>query len=247
MLHYVQNILSKESFTIESHDFIFKLQSDTPGCNYFGLITLANKVVKTLQFVEFPNFYKARLHLTEDDLLYLQSATFKLLIVSSSFTKESNQIPLVFDINKIKLNIKQEVSKDLIEIQKQISNIKDRVEALALGKVIPNINIVNKDYIKPGMVLIAIDEGNFMAAYPFADVITKINGEQAVDGVVEITASMIKYNTERTIVEQFKVIAEAIQAENNALKTLTEQVNSISKRVADLNIKLATHLDSGIV
>ena len=97
------------------------------------------------------------------------------------------------------------------------------------------------------MVLIAIDEGNFMAAYPFADVITKINGEQAVDGVVEITASMIKYNTERTIVEQFKVIAEAIQAENNALKTLTEQVNSISKRVADLGIKLATHLDSGIV
>ena len=97
------------------------------------------------------------------------------------------------------------------------------------------------------MILEAVDNGNFMAAYPFADIVTKVNGQQAVDGVVEIDASMIKYNTERTIKDQLIVISKAIKAQNDTIKTLAGQIDSLNTKVATLSVQLATHLDSGIV
>jgi hypothetical protein len=247
MLQFKNNLLSSEPFSIDSPDYIFQLLTDTPECNYFGAITLTNKVVKTLQFIKFNNIFKARLSLTLEDLNYLQGATFKLISVSSSFTKESNLLTLSFDINKIKLTIKQESSKEMLELKKQISALTTKLEALSLGKLVPNVNIINKDYIQPGMILVAIDNGNFMAAYPFADIVTNVNGQQAVDGVVEINASMIKYNTERTIEEQLKVIAKAIQTQNSTIKTIAGELGALSERVATLSMQLATHLDSGVV
>lgn len=247
MLKFKNNLLSAETFCIDSPDFIFHLTTDTPDCNYFGVITLTNKVVKTLQFIKFNNEFKARLSLTTEDLNYLQGSTFKLISVSSEFSKESNLLSLNFDINKINLTIKKESSKEILELKKQISILTTKLEALSLGKLVPNVNIVNKNYIQPGMILVAIDNGNFMAAYPFADIVTNVNGQQAVDGVVEIKASMIKYNTERTIEEQLKVIAKAVQTQNSTIKTIAGELGTLSKKVADLDIKLATHLDSGIV
>lgn len=247
MLHFTNNILAGDSFKIDTPDYIFELKPDIIDCKYFGIITFPNNIVKTIQFVEFPNVFRARLHLTKEDLQNVHGATFKLLSVSASFSKESNQIPLVFDTNKIELLIKQETSKNILELNKKVADLESRIEALSLGKVVPNINITNKDYIKPGMVLVAIDEGNFTAAYPFADIITEVNGQHAVDGVVQIEASMIKYNTERTIVDQFYYIAKAIQSQSEAVKTLANELSSIQKKLAELSIKVETHLDSGIV
>ena len=247
MLKFKNNLLSAETFCIDSPDYILRLTTDTPECNYFGVLTLTNKVVKTLQFVKFNNEFKARLSLNSEDLNFLQGSTFKLISVSSDFSKESNLLTLNFDVNKIKLTIKQYCSIEILELKKQISTLTTKLEALSLGKLVPNVNIVNKDYIQPGMILVAVDNGNFMAAYPFADIVTNVNGQQAVDGVVEIEASMIKYNTERTIEEQLKIIAKAVQTQNSTIKTIAGELGTLSKKVADLEIKLATHLDSGIV
>lgn len=247
MLQFKKNILTSKAFIIESPDTILQLSTDVPDCNYFGILTLNNKVTKTIQFIKSNNLFKARLSLVEEELPFLTGATLKLLSVSSSFSKESNPIQLHFDIDKIKLTIKQCASKELAEFKKDLSQVKSKLEALTLSKLVPNVNIANKDYIKPGMVLVAIDNGNFMAAYPFADIITKVNGQVAVDGVVEIDASMIKYNTERTIEEQTKVIAEAIKVQNNTLKALSAEISSLSKKLAELTVKVETHLDNGII
>ena len=247
MLKFKHNLLSAEPFSIDSPDYIFQLTTDTPDCNYFGVITLTNKVVKTLQFIKFNSIFKARLLLDTEDLNYLRGATLKLISVSAEFSKESNLIALNFDINKIKLTIKQETSKEILELKKQIASLTTKLEALTLSKLVPNVNVINKDFIKPGMILVAVDNGNFMAAYPFADIVTKVNGQQAVDGVVEIDASMIKYNTERTIKDQLIVISKAIKAQNDTIKTLAGQIDSLNTKVATLSVQLATHLDSGIV
>lgn len=247
MLQLKNNKLSSSEFIIEEPNSILQLDTDVLDCNYFGLITFSNQVIKTIQFVKTNDSFKARLSLTEEDLPYLTGVSLKLLSVSSSFSKESNQIPIIFDINKIKLSIKQKVSKDLVEFKKELNQLQERLNTLSLGKLVPNVNIANKNYIQPGMILVAIDNGNFMAAYPFADVITKVNGQQAVDGVVEIDASMIQYNKERTIEEQLEVIGTAIAAQNTALKTISSEVNSIKQKLADLTVKVETHLDNGII
>lgn len=247
MLQFKKNILTSKTFTIEEPDTIIQLNTDVLDCNYFGVITLNNKTTKTIQFIKVKSLFKARLSLAEEELPYLLGATLRLLSVSSSFSKESNPVQLNFDIDKIKLTIKQNVSKDLLEFKKDLVQVQSKLEALSLGKLVPNVNIINKDHIKPGMILVAIDNGNFMAAYPFADIITKVNGQVAVDGVVEIDASMIKYNTERTIEEQTKVIAEAIKVQNNTLKAISAEINSLSKKLAELTVKVETHLDNGII
>lgn len=247
MLQFKKNILTSKTFTIEEPDTIIQLNTDVLDCNYFGVITLNNKTTKTIQFIKVKSLFKARLSLAEEELPYLLGATLRLLSVSSSFSKESNPVQLNFDIDKIKLTIKQSVSKDLLEFKKDLVQVQSKLEALSLGKLVPNVNIINKNHIKPGMILVAIDNGNFMAAYPFADIITKVNGQVAVDGVVEIDASMIKYNTERTIEEQIKVVAEAIKVQNNTLKAISAEINSLSKKLAELTVKVETHLDNGII
>ena len=247
MLKFKNNILSAEAHTIESPDYILNLQTDIPDCNYFGLLTLSNKVTKTLQFTKVNNIFKARLNLAEEDLNFLNNSSFKLVSISADFTKESNIVNLTFDINKIKLFVNQKTSKEIAEFRLQLEKLQEKLEALSLGKLVPNVNIANKDYIKPGMTLVALDNGNFMAAYPFADIIKVVNGQQAVDGVVEIDASMIKYNTGRTVEDQLKVLAEAITNVNSTIRTLTGEVKALSERLATLSMKVETHLDNGII
>ena len=247
MLHLKNNILTSDAFTIDSHSTILQLSTDILDCDYFGIIKFPNKIVKSIQFVKFDKVFKARVTFSEEELPYLLGATLKILSVSATFSKKSNEIPFNVNLEKLKLTIKQSASKDLAEFKTQFVQLKQQLEALSLGKLVPNINIANKDFIQPGMVLVAIDNGNFMAAYPFADVITEVNGQQAVDGVVEIDASMIKYNTERTIKEQMTVIGEAIKTQNQTLLTISSQLNALSKNLADLTVKVETHLDNGII
>lgn len=247
MLTFKNNILTSKQFTIDKADFILELKPDILDCEYFGIITLSNKTTKTIQFIKFDSIFKARLIIAEEELSLLNDSTFKLLSVSSTFSKESNSIKLVFNIDKIKLFVKQSVSKEVSELKKALLQLESRLEALSLGKLIPSVNISNKDYIKPGMTLVALDNGNFMAAYPFADIVKKINGQHAVDGVVEIDSSMIKYTVERTIEQQLKSLGEVIKVQNDTIKTLAGEILSLSERVSKISIKLETHLDNGII
>jgi hypothetical protein len=247
MILFKNNILTTKPFTIDTADYIMELTPDVLDCEYFGILTLSNKTTKTIQFIRFNTIFKARLIISEEELPLFNNVSFKLLSVSSSFSKESNSINLNLDTNKIKLTIKQSVSKEMSELKKSLIQLQTKVETLSLGKLVPTVNIANKDYIKPGMILVAIDNGNFMAAYPFADIVKEVNGQHAVDGVVEIDASMIKYNIERNVEQQLKIMGEAILNQNDTIKTLAGELINLSQRVADISIKLETHLDNGIL
>jgi hypothetical protein len=247
MLHYKNNILSTESFVIDSHDSIITLTTDIPDCNYFGALILSNKVIKTLQFTKVNNTFKARLVVNKEELNFLDGVLFKLISVSTAFSKESNLVKFNFNKEKIALTVKQTISKEILEVQKRLTELNDRVNTLALNKIVPNVNIINKNLIKPGMMLVAVDEGNFMAAYPFADIVTNVNGQQAVDGLVEIDASMIKYNQERTIKKQLEVLNAAFKAQLTAISTIQNELNKIKNDVGNLTIKVETHLDNGII
>ena len=241
------NLTTSESIIIDSHDTILTLQADKLGCTYFGLITLTNKVVKTIQFVNTNTYFKARLLLTKEELQFLDNATLKILSVSLEMTQESNELHLTFNKEKILLTIKQQTSDEIAELKRTIVSLQEKLDALSLGKPLTSLNIKNKDYIQPGMTLIARDNNTFIAAYPFVDIITNINGQVAVDGIVNIDASMIKYTTERTIEEQLKIIGEAIKVQNQTIKVLSTELNMLSKKLADLTVKVETHLDNGII
>ena len=246
MLQLKNNLLQSDSLTIESSDYSFELQSDI-DCLFFGVITLNNGAIKTIQFSKISNIYKARLIITKDILPFLKDSTFKLSCISSSFNKYTNEIPLDFNESKINLDIKVRASKDLEELEKKVYILEQRLSSLTKTGVVPNINIQNKEMIKPGMTLVSLDEqGNFAAAYPFVDIISEVNGQRAIDGVVIIDASMIKYNTDRTIADQFNKVAEAIKKTNEAIQLLSSDLKVINTKIRDLRFDLDTHLDNGI-
>lgn len=248
MLLLKENKLTIENpLVIDSHDCTLTLTPDNLDCNYFGLITFWDKTIKTIQFIKIDTCFKARLVLSKEEFNSLDNSKIKIISISTDFSQESNSIPITFNKEKIGLTIKQQVSKDIAELKKDIVSLQSKLESLSLGKPITNPTIVNKDYIKPGMTLVAIDSETFIAAFPFMDVIKKVNGQAAVDGVVEIDASMIKYNTERTIEDQMKIIGEAIKVQNKSLKTISSELNVLSKKLAELSVKVETHLDNGII
>lgn len=247
MLTLNNNTLHTEGFIISTHDFTFTLKADI-DCQYFGILTLTNNTTKVIQFVKFPSLYKARLLIATEDLDYLKGSTLKILSTQNTFSKESNHINLEFDIDKIKLTIKQSISKDILALTKIVNQLNQRVDSITLGKLIPNVNIVNKDFIKEGMVLVALDDkGNFTAAYPFANVITEVNEQKAVDGVVIIDASMIKYSDERTIKQQLQIVTEALSKSLQVNKALSEELTNVKKDLGALTMAVNKHLDSGIV
>jgi hypothetical protein len=247
MLTLKNNILNTKGFLIDSHDTTLIMKADV-DCQYFGIITLTNNTTKVIQFIKFPSVYKARLIIYNEDLPYLEGAHLKILSTDASFSKESNIINLTFDIDKIKLTVKQSVSNDILSLTKELNELKQRLDVITLGKIIPNINILNQNYIKKGMVIVAADDkGNFTAAYPFANIITEINNQKAVDGVVILDASMIKYSEERTIQEQLNEIVKAFENIASLSKLNSEQLIKIKNDLANLTILVNTHLDSGIV
>ena len=246
MLTLKNNKLTNTPFIIDSNEFIFSLSTDI-DCEFFGLITLNNNVIKTVQFSKYDSLYKARLLITKEDIDNLVGSTLHIVSMSSNFTQESNKINLLFNNLVINNKVKESTSLELFELKKQITTLTQKLNSMASGKIITNINISNKDYIQPGMVLVALDSKNFIAAYPFADTIKEVNGQKAIDGVVNLKASMIKYTTERTIAEQLEVLTTALLKEHKAIESISEEVKILSQKLADLSFKFEKHLDSGIV
>lgn len=248
MLKFKNKILSSEKdFIISDSDAIIKIDSDI-DCILFGILTLSDKSIKTIQFNKCNDGIKARLLLTESDLPLLNGVTFSLHLTSNTGTFESNSIPVIFDVAKIKLTIKRKTSTELLDTLKELKLLEDKINSIVANHRLLKVNITNLDYIQPGMIPVAVDnKGNFTAQYPFANIITNVNGQTAVDGVVNIDASMIKYNQEIMLDAYIKQLAESLKAVTEFAKTISQTLFSTVESLQELRIKVETHLDNGLI
>jgi hypothetical protein len=239
-----ENLSLDKDLIITDADTIIELNSDIDAI-VFGLITLKD-VTKSLQFVKVGNFYKGRLILTEEDLNNLQPTSLKLVLVSDIGTKHTNSVPITFNIDSINLSVKIKTSKDLIELTKTVKLLESKLNSVLSSHRLLDIKITNSDYIKPGMIPVAIDDkGNFVAQYPFADIITEVNGHTAIDGVVNIGADVIKYNQDMMLDAYIKQLAEVIKTINERVSTVSQTLASTIETLQDVRLKLETHLDNG--
>lgn len=248
MLKLKNSVLSTDkNFIISEQDTIIELNSDIDTL-IFGVFTLSNKTKKTIQFIQYNDSKKARLLLAEEDLPLLNKATFSLHLVSDTGTFITNSIPVLFDTDSLKLNITRKASTDLLEALKALKLLEAKVNSIVTNHRLVGVNITNTDYIQPGMIPVAIDnKGNFIAQYPFANIVTNVNGQVAVDGVVNIDASMIKYNQEIMLDYYIKQLAESIKAVSDYAKTISQTLFSTIESLQDLRLKVETHLDNGLI
>jgi len=246
MITYSKNKLSG-NILIDSPELAIDLVADK-DCIYQAVLELQDGSVVPTIFSKIDNRYKAKLLITSDILQGLNKAHFYIVAINDGLSEKSNRLNVVCDISKIKESLKVVTTNEIADLQKQIAQLKKSVENLTASKIISGVKINNKDYIKPGMILIAIDDkGNFVAGYPFTDHVQKVNGQVPVDGLVNIDSSMINYKGQRTIEEAFDAHANAMVALNESLATIAETQKQIATRIASLEIEFETYKNNGIV
>lgn len=248
MIKYKDGVLTLTS-TISSHDTILKLTSDI-DCIVAGLLELSNKSYKTFDFIKENNYYKARLLISQEDLPYLGNATFCIALIDTNTSKVSNKVPINFDVAKITKSIKLASSNDIKEMKIKLSQLESTINKMANNNFTfksTNIPIEGFDYIKPGMIPVAIDnKGNCMFQYPFSNIITEINGQKTVNSAIMLVAKDIPI--EQTNVEHaIKSHTEAIKELNNLIKTVSSELKSTKNKLASIEQALIQHTDSSII
>ena len=241
------SLYTDTNLIINNPDTILELTSDIDTL-LFGVLTLSDGSIKTLQFINSDKIKKTRLFLTEADLPLLHKVNLTIHSVSDTGTSISNQIPVVFDINNISLNVSKNTSQELLTTLKELKLLENKINSIVANNRLLNINISNMDYIQPGMIPVAVDnKGNFVAQYPFANIVTKVNGQTAVDGVVSIDASMIQYNKEAMLDSYIKQLAESVKSVSEFVTTVSQTLMSTIESLQDLKLKVETHLDNGLI
>ena len=244
-----KNLKLQITQSITSADTIISMDADI-DCTYIGVITLSNKATKAIFFVKENNLYKARLVITEEDLMYLSNATFHLVLIDSNTSKTTEKVPITFETNKIRKSVAISKSNEIKDVKIELAKLSRKVDEILSRApiVVSDIEIKeNPDVIKPGMVPITIDsKGRCIFQYPFLDVITEINGQKTINSAIILTAKDIPI--EQTDVESaIKTQTAAIKELNSFITILSKELKSIKNKVAAVEKALLQHTDSSII
>ena len=236
---------------IKSSDSLIKITTSTNSI-VIGILELSNGSKKIIEFVkesEQSDCVVGRLLITENDLSYLSSAKFYVELLSSEFKCRSNIIPIKFDISSIKLDVKKRIADEYKEIMERLIQLEERYKHLLGNNVLTNLNIINIDNIEPGMIPVAIDsKGTFVAQRPFSNFIEEINGQRAANGAVVLDATMIKCTKSgKTVQVVLSETAEAIVSIKKLVDELGRTIKQLRTDLNNLDIKLSTHINNGIV
>lgn len=251
MLSYKNNKLeySGEAITSNNQTLILNTDLTSDDIIILGQLLFTDGSSSVMQFVKYSDTsYRTKLQLNKDIKKVLKNSKFKIILINGTNSKSSNLITFNFSIEKIELEEKETQASELEKINTRLQKLESTLSHLAKGHALDNINITNRDYIKKGMVLQAIDDnGNFVAVYPFNNMIEEINGHKATNNSIILDASMIKYNKDKNLNLKIIDIIETVEILNNTIETQSDIIVTLQTEVNTLKSIIETHINDGIV
>jgi hypothetical protein len=250
MFKYLNNVLTYTEERIVSNETIITLITDlTKDVDIFGELSFENGTSIIIKFFYYKdNVFKSKLNLTNQSKQFLPSSKFKLIIFDTGNHKTTNYVQLKFDLERLTFNSNKTSSEEIKDLYLKVASLESKLNHLIDGHIIDSLPINNKEYIKAGMMLQAIDDnGNFIATYPFADVVKDVNGVKAVNSSIILDASMIQYNQNKTIFSVVSEVIEALQAVNLTLKSHSSALKQLQEDINGVKLQLEKHLNDGIV
>lgn len=235
---------STEEILLKVEDIKYK------DCNMIASITLTNGVERVTPFSPLVNidYLKAIFSFQEDDLPYIDKATLKIIILNVNFKYYTNEITINVDTTQLKNIFTVKKSKDITNVLSRLLAVENKLNAVLTNKVVDNIKVINNEYIQPGMVLVALDnKGNFIAEYPFNNLVNDVNGKEPSEGKVELVAADIIAKNNKSILEYIDIISESLNALNTSILTLTEQQKSLRNDLNDLTLEVEKTKNSSIL
>lgn len=236
--------LQYRDIVIDKADMTLDLEAPDDS-TYFGVIKLGESVKKPVQFIKVLDRFKGRLIFDHEELKLLpEDPEFYLEVISTTFSKRSNSVRLKIDKKKMGLTAKKNLSEQCLSCMKEMQEINKRMENVIEGNVLKGLTIANRSMIRPGMVPVAIDsKGNFVATWPFADLVREVNGVRAFNETVTITPKEIPFK-EGTLQEYLVDVAKTVKEVSTFVGTIAEDVSALNKKLNDIILDVATLMDN---
>lgn len=216
----------------------------------FGRVTLLpSKIEVVTQFTKRSStIYVSRLRIDADLLRNVEAATINIELVSSTFSKKFPQQDLPVDKEKIKQSTFAAKHKEVQELKLQLRALEETLRALTEGRALTKISLKSTDSIAPGMVPVAIDDkGNFIAAYPFNDMIKDVNGVTPVSSSLKLMAEDIPMESGVSIQEAWYSYIQTTTKILSYLDTIEDQLSQVNQKLKDLETDFTTHLNTGVI
>jgi hypothetical protein len=241
-----QKGLVYDNTVIKSSNTTLKLQSDIKA-EFIGNLILTNGLVYTKPFEREGEIYKAKLNISKDILPFLKGSRFYLTIIDSTFSQSTNVVELVFDLELITLSIKREVGDEIKELYTRLIKIESEIGHLIGTGALKNIAPLNQKDIKVGMVPVATSTGDFVAAFPFADIVKQINGITAVNESIALYLKNIPYDESgRSSLEVIQLLLEVVKNQSLAIQSILKTQEKIINELKQLELDYAAHKNTAL-
>lgn len=246
MLTFKDEVLSSTYNLFQDCPQTIDLTTDTEAYHYLT-VCFGNTITRTIVLKPLKaDRYQGTLYIYPEELPFLATeVSFRIDIVSNGFYKQSNTIPIKFDTDKIRPLVKNNEYMRCTQCIREIYALKERLEHTLSGNTLKSIPLVKKSNIKPGMVPVAIDtHGNFVATFPFADVVKSINNVKPnsfaeEQGNIRLTTADIPHK-EQSLEKQIHKLEKDIVTLAKAHKELTAVLKQTLKELKEYKIKQET-------
>jgi hypothetical protein len=162
-------------------------------------------------------------------------------------SQQSNSVQVVFDIPKIAIAIKKEVGEEVSQLYVRLAELESQLISLSQKGILKNAPVINKDQIKPGMVPVATATGEFAAAYPFADIIKKINGIGAVNESVLLTLAEVPFEANgKNAKEVVQLLLGIVKGQAEVIQTILKNQEKIIQDIKDIRLDFAEHKNTAL-
>jgi hypothetical protein len=238
--------LSYDNEVFKSADIVFKLQSEYE-VQITGVLVLSNGLNLTIPFNKEGLIYKGKFVISKDVLPFLNNCTFFVYLSNLNMSQQSNSIPVAFDIPKIAIAIKKEVGEEVSQLYVRLAELESQLISLSQKGILKNAPVINKDQIKPGMVPVATATGEFAAAYPFADIIKKINGIGAVNESVLLTLAEVPFEANgKNAKEVVQLLLGIVKGQAEVIQTILKNQEKIIQDIKDIRLDFAEHKNTAL-
>ena len=242
MFHLNKDIgLTYDNEVFKKPQLVFKLKADKEA-TYTGVLVLSNGVNITFPLQNEGLIYKGQINVSKDILPFLIRPYFFVYQTDLNNTRATNSLEIALDLPAITIAIKKELGEEIKDLSLRMAELESQLIKLSSKGILKNVPVVNKADIKPGMIPVATASGEFAAAYPFADVVKKVNGIGAINESILLTLGDLPFEANgKNAKEVVQLLLEVAKGQAEAIRSILKTQEKLIQELKEIRLDYAEH------
>jgi len=242
----IKDGLTYNNEVIDNASVVLKLITPVKA-SYTAILVLNNGSKVSYPFLLEGELYKCKFDITNETVGFLNNAKLYLHVVDAGLEKNTNEVVLKINVDKIKQSIKKVIGEELIGMMQRLSKLENDLISLSKKGILKNAPVINKADIKPGMIPVATATGEFTAAYPFAEVVKEVNGVKAVNEKLLLTLKDIPFEENgKSTKEVVTILSQLVKAQAEVIQELLHTQMKVINNLEKLRLEFAEHKNTAL-